>query len=197
MAWNNRWTDAQPLYAKAEHLFDSQREPSKAIYAAISQLPPDESVSLRSNILRVREALELPAAQDAETRLRLLTVLGGFEIDYDAAQARATWQEVERLALKQGHLAQATRAVGNQGIAAFILGDTETAKDQVTKAWGLSKVERDPAATVRYASVFGVGLVQVHRYKEALTPLNEAIRLAALHLRLLRPPSPSTARSTR
>ena len=53
LAWNNRWTDAQPLYAKAEHLFDSQHEPSKALYAAISQLPPDESVSLRSNILRV------------------------------------------------------------------------------------------------------------------------------------------------
>ncbi len=46
----------------------SQREPSKALYAAISQLPPDESVSLRSNILRVREALQLPAAQDPETK---------------------------------------------------------------------------------------------------------------------------------
>ncbi len=187
LAWNSRWAEAQPIYAKAQQLFEIQRQPSKALYAAISQLPPDESVSLRRNILRVREALQLPAAQDPETKLRLLTILGGFEIDYDAAQARATWQEVERLALKQGHLAQATRAVGDQGIAAFILGDTETAKDQVTKAWGLSKVERDPAATVRYASVFGVGLVQVRRYKEALTPLNEAIRLAALHPEIASP----------
>jgi len=67
---------------------------------------------------------------------------------------------------------------GEQGIAAFILGDTETAKKQVVRAWGLSKVERDPAATVRYASVFGAGLVQLHRYKEALTPLDQAIKIA-------------------
>lgn len=187
LAWNNRWADAQPLYAKAQHLFDAQHRPSKALYAAVSQLPPDESVSLRSNILRVTEALQLPEAQDPETRLRLLTIRGGFEIDYDAAQARSTWQEVERLALKQGHLALATRAVGDQGIAAFILGDTETAKDQVTKAWSLSKVERDPAATVRYASVFGVGLVQFHRYKEALTPLNEAIKIAAQNPQIASP----------
>jgi tetratricopeptide (TPR) repeat protein len=68
--------------------------------------------------------------------------------------------------------------MGEQGIAAFILGDTETAKKRVIRAWMLSKVERDTASTVRYESVFGAGLVQIHRYKEALTPLNEAIKLA-------------------
>ena len=178
LAWNNRWTEAQPLFAKAQSLFEQQKRPSKALYAAVSQLVSDETVSLRSNILRATEALSLPEALDPETRLRILTVRGGFEIDYDAGEALSTWQEVERLALKQGHVALATRAVGNQGIAAFILGDTETAKIQVEKAWSLSKLERDPAATVRYASVFGVGLVQLHRYKEALNPLNEAIKLA-------------------
>src|SRR6202034_3158889 len=85
------------------------------------------------------------------------------------------------VALKQGQIALATRAEGEQGIAAFLLGDTETAKNQVVRAWELSMVERDPAATVRYASVFGAGLVQLHRYKEALTPLNDAIKLAASH----------------
>jgi len=72
----------------------------------------------------------------------------------------------------------ASRAEGEQGIAAFILGDTDTAKKQVVKAWVLSKLERDPAATVRYASVFGAGLVQLHRFKEALTPLDQAIKTA-------------------
>ena len=76
------------------------------------------------------------------------------------------------------HYELATRATGEQGIAAFILGDTETAKSQVLRAWALSKVEHDPAATVRYASVFGSGLVQIHRFKEALTPLNQAIKIA-------------------
>ena len=89
-----------------------------------------------------------------------------------------TWQEIQRLAFKKGQVQLATRAVGEQGIAAFLLGDTTTAKKQVVRAWGLSKVERDPAATVRYASVFGAGLVQVHDYKEALTFLDQAIKLA-------------------
>jgi CHAT domain-containing protein len=101
------------------------------------------------------------------------------EINYDASQARSTWHDVGALAVSLHHYKLATRAEGEQGIAAFILGDTETAKKQVLKAWGLSKVERDPAATVRYASMFGAGLVQIHRYKEALMPLNQAIKLAA------------------
>ena len=100
------------------------------------------------------------------------------ETNYDAGQARSTWEEVKALALKQRHFELASRAEGEQGIAAFILGDTDTAKKQVVRAWGLSKVEHDPAATVRYASVFGAGLVQLRRYKEALTPLDQAIKIA-------------------
>ncbi len=93
---------------------------------------------------------------------------------------RATWAGIETLALRLGHVQLASRAEGEQGIAAFILGDTDAAKKQVVRAWGLSKVERDPAATVRYASVFGAGLVQIHRFREALGPLNEAIRIATV-----------------
>jgi tetratricopeptide (TPR) repeat protein len=63
-------------------------------------------------------------------------------------------------------------------ISAFLAGDIDTAKKQVVEAWTLSKVERDPAATIRYASVFGTCLNQVHRYKEAFTFLNQAIELA-------------------
>lgn len=100
------------------------------------------------------------------------------EINYDATDAHTTWHEIERLALSQGEFRLSTRAVGEQGISAFLLGDAVTAKNQVLRAWGLSQVEHDPAAIVRYASVFGGGLVQLHRYKEALTPLNKAIALA-------------------
>ncbi|HTF72373.1 MAG TPA: hypothetical protein VK638_57870, partial [Edaphobacter sp.] len=49
--------------------------------------------------------------------------------------------------MKLHHYALATRATGEQGIAAFILGDTETAKSQVIRAWALSKAENDSAAT--------------------------------------------------
>lgn len=178
LAWGNRWTDAQPLFLKAEQLFIQQHNPSKALYAKVSQIPPDESGSIPAKILGLTQDLEKGEAQDPETRLRILTIRGMLETNYDAAQARSTWEEIKQLAWKHGHFELASRAEGEQGIAAFILGDTDTAKKQVIRAWGLSKVEHDPAATVRYASVFGAGLVQLHRYKEALTPLDQAIEIA-------------------
>jgi len=148
LAWGNLWVPAAPLYAKAERLFVAEKRPAKALYAEVSQIPPDESGSVPAKILQLTRDLARPAAQNAETRLRILTIRGMLETNYDAGQARVTWEDVKTLALKQGHLELATRAEGEQGIAAFLLGDTETAKKLVVRAWGLSKVERDPAATV-------------------------------------------------
>jgi hypothetical protein len=178
LSWGNRWAEAQPIYAKASQLFRFQNRSSKALYAAVSEIPANESVSAPAAILKLGQDLAKPEAQDPETKLRILTIRGMLQINYDAAEARATWHDVYSLAIKLHHYELATRAEGEQGIAAFILGDTDTAKKQVVRAWGLSKVERDPAATVRYASVFGAGLVHLHRYKEALTPLDQAIKIA-------------------
>src|SRR5271154_7541187 len=178
LAWGNRWADALPLYQRAQQLYSKQHQPSKALYAQVSQSPPNESVSIPATLWALTQDLSRPEAADPETKLRILTIRGMLETNYDASEARSTWQEVATLAVKLHHYELATRATGEQGIAAFILGDTETAKRQVIRAWGLSKVENDPAATVRYASVFGAGLVQIHRFKEALAPLNQAIKIA-------------------
>ena len=181
LAWGNRWADALPLYQKAEQLYTSQHELSKALYAQVSQIPPNESVSIPATLWALTQDLARPEAADPETRLRILTIRGMLETNYNASEARSTWRDVAALAMRLHHYELATRATGEQGIAAFILGDTETAKAQVIRAWELSKVENDPAATVRYASVFGAGLVQLHRFKEALTPLNQAIKIAETH----------------
>ena len=69
------------------------------------------------------------------------------------------------------------RAIGEQGIAAFLLGDIATAKKNVVKAWTVAKVA-DPAAHIRYASVYGTGLVELQKYCEALGPLDEAIKVS-------------------
>ncbi len=178
LSWTNRWALAQPVYARAAGLFRQENQPAKVLYAEASELPADESTSVAAKILQLNDDLRSDAAQEPATHLRILTIKGMLETNYDAGQALATWREVARLALKQGEFRLATRAGGEQGIAAFILGDTNTAKSQVVRAWALSEAERDPAATVRYASVFGAGLVQIHRYKEALQPLEKAISIA-------------------
>ena len=180
MAWNNRWIEAEPLYRRAEALFREQSKASKALYAQVSQIPPNaEASSLPSTIWTLSQDLQHPEAADPETRLRILVILGMTEINYDAASAHKTWVQVERLARQQHHYLLASRAVGEQGISAFLLGDTSTAKKQVVTAWGLAKMLHDPAARVRYASVYGAGLVELRRYKEALNPLDEAIKTAA------------------
>ena len=122
--------------------------------------------------------LALPEAQEPETRLRVLTILGMLEVNYDAGMARATWADVETLAIRQHHYLLASRAVGEQGIAAFLLGDIATAKKNVVKAWFIAKTT-DPGAHIRYASMYGAGLVEMRKYKEALGPLDEAIKIAA------------------
>ena len=116
-------------------------------------------------------------AHNPETRLRILTILGMLEVNYDSGMARQTWAEVEHLAIRQHHFLLASRAVGEQGIAAFLLGDITTAKKDVVRAWIVAKVA-DPGAHIRYASMYGAGLVELHKYKEALGPLNEAIKVA-------------------
>jgi hypothetical protein len=42
-------------------------------------------------ILKLTQDLTLPAARDPETRLRILTIRGMIEVNYDAAMARDTW----------------------------------------------------------------------------------------------------------
>ena len=179
MSWLNDWIGAEPLYRQAELQFTQRHQLSKALYARVSEMPAhsESSMSFPVQIALLTHDLTLPEAHDSETRLRILTILGMLEVNYDSAMARKTWEEVEALALRQHHYLLASRAIGEQGIAAFLLGDIATAKKNVVKAWMVAKAA-DPGARIRYASMYGAGLVELHKYSEALGPLNEAIKVA-------------------
>lgn len=179
MAWLNNWIGAAPLYHQAEIGFLARHQLRRALYARVSQMPAhsESSTSLPSQITELNADLRLPQAKNSATRLRILTILGMFETNYDAGMARRTWAKVESLAIRQGHFLLASRAVGEQGIAAFLQGDISTAKRDVLWAWAVAKID-DPAAQIRYASVYGAGLVALKKYRQALKPLNHAIRVA-------------------
>jgi CHAT domain-containing protein len=180
LSWLNSWIAADPLYRQAEAEFLRKGELSKALYARVSQVPAhsESSTTIPSQIRALRRDLDLPEAHEPETRLRILTILGMLETNYDASMARQTWFEIQSLAMQRHHYLLASRAAGEQGIAAFLLGDLATAKKDVEKAWVVAKVA-DPAAHIRYASMYGTGLVELHKYNEALGPLDEAIKVAA------------------
>lgn len=178
-SWDNNWIAAEPLYRQAELRFNQQHEISKALYAHVSEVPAqsESSISVPAQLAELTADLSLPQARDPETRLRILTILGMLEVNYDSAMARSTWAQIEALAKQRHHYLLASRAIGEQGIAAFLLGDIATAKKNVVKAWTVAKVF-DPAAHIRYASVYGTGLVELQKYGEALGPLDEAIKVS-------------------
>ncbi len=180
LSWLNSWIAAAPLYHQAELEFIKHGDASRALYAHVSQVlaQSESSRTIPSQIAELRGDLNRPEASDPETRLRILTILGMLETNYDASMARDTWSQVESVSLRRQHYLLASRAIGEQGIAAFLLGDLATAKKDVEKAWMVAKVA-DPAAHIRYASMYGTGLVELHKYKEALGPLNEAINVAS------------------
>lgn len=180
LSWKNQWVDAAPIYARAERLFAKENRPSQALYAHVSQfIPRAESEEIPVLLVELQQDLALPAAQEPETRLRILVIQGMIETNYNAALASKTWRQVQILAGQQHHYLLMARAMGEQGIAAFLLGDITTAKKLVVRAWIVAKYLHDPAAQVRYASVYGAGLVEMHRYDEAVHVLDGAINTAA------------------
>jgi len=179
LSWANQWIEAKPLYQRAEHLLMQQHRDAEALYARVSQVPADSELgSLPVQISTLSADLALPGAQNPKTRLRILEIRGMLETNYDSGLARTTWQQVGEMAKSQHRYMLASRAIGEQGIASFLLGDFASAKKQVLTAWGVAKYLGDPAARVRYASVYGAGLVELHHYQEALGPLDEAIGVA-------------------
>jgi CHAT domain-containing protein len=178
-AWLNDWFGAAPLYARAEALFRKRGDSAHALYAHVSQIPPRiETSSLPALIREIDGYLTNPAASAPDVQLRILTVKGMAEINYDATAAKNTWSAVEKLANDQHHFLLASRASGEQGILAFLLGNIAEAKNRVVKAYAIAKYLRDRAARIRYAEVFGSGLVELRRYDEGLHWLDEAIDMA-------------------
>lgn len=182
LAWNGQWFAAAPLFRQAEKKFTVERNEPKALYAQVSQIPAyGEAASLADTIYALTQDLKKPEAADPETRLRILEVRGMIENNYDASLARQTWSQVAILARDRGHFLLASRALGEEGISAFLLGDTATAKKEVLAAWGVAKIFHDVPAQVRYASLYGAGMVELHRYQQGLKPLNAAIAMARAH----------------
>ena len=87
MSWLNSWIAAEPLYRRAELEFTRRHQLSGALYARVSEMPAlsESSTTIPSQIAVLRHDLSLPAARDPETRLRILTILGMLEANYDAA----------------------------------------------------------------------------------------------------------------
>ena len=182
MAWNNDWSGAAPLYAKAEILFRAKRDAPHALYAQVSRVPLlMETTGLPSLIAELNGDLKRPAASDTDVRVRIHEVKGRCEEEYDAGLAANTFAQVQSLAFARHRLYLAFRASGERGIMLFTLGKFDEAKGLVMRAYGVARFLHDPAAHVRFASMIGRGLTQMGRPKQALKYLDEAITTQKQH----------------
>jgi CHAT domain-containing protein len=188
MAFNNNWIGAAPLYHSAERKFLAKADVADALYAKASQIPAVmASRPLPDLISETNQLLTRPGGQDPRVRLRILVVKGMLELEYDAALAKDTWQRVEQSANALGEHRLASRASGEQGILAFLLGDVAEAERRVKRAYFAAKLMMDRPAEVRYASLIGRGIVEFGRYQESLRYLDHAIDLAESHPEIAKP----------
>jgi hypothetical protein len=90
-AWLNDWINAAPVYHRAELLYQQRNDPAKALYAHVSQvMATSEMSSFAPQIASLTDDLQVLAARDPETRLRILTIRGMLETNYDAGLATKT-----------------------------------------------------------------------------------------------------------
>lgn len=150
----NGWFAVEPLCRLAELHFIQRSPLSKALSARASEMPPgcEPSISFPVQITLPTHDPNFPEEREPEAGRRVLTILGMLEVNFDSAMARRIWAEAEAVAVSRHHYLLASGAVGNQAIAAFILGYIETAKKNLVRSWIAAKTA-DPAVPVRCASV--------------------------------------------
>lgn len=197
MAFNNNWISAAPLYRRAESKFRAKGDNAHALYAEASQIPAVMESRPLPDLIGVTDGLmRRHTAEDQRVRLRILTIKGMLELEYDAGLAKTTWAEVEKQAKQLGEWRLASRASGEQGILAFLLGNVAEATSRVKKAYAMAKVLRDRPAEVRYASLIGRGIVEFGRYQESLAYLDRAISTAEAHPEIAKPMMAYEAKAT-
>jgi CHAT domain-containing protein len=179
--WLNNPLEAQPLYARAERLFESRGDRRNAFYSRVSQIPAEtESRNLEDLSGELKQDLNQPFLKhDPYLRLRLLVVKGEVDLNLDTRAARPVWQDVESLATSLGEYSLASRASGELGILAFLDGKGEEAKWRVGKALLYAKVVKDVGAQIRYLAMIGQGLVEVGHPEDGSKYLDAALEKAA------------------
>lgn len=177
----SNWKAAAPLYKKLESTFHQQGKASLELYAKVSQIPAyteSATTPISEWLSQADQALKLPAAQDARTRLRILEIKAQIENNYDATLAYKTWRNVEQIASEQHDWTLENRAYGEEAIGLFLLGDIAAARKHAFLGHKKTYLLGDSNGRMRLAALIGAGMVQFRSYEGALGYLDQAISIA-------------------
>jgi CHAT domain-containing protein/tetratricopeptide (TPR) repeat protein len=183
LSWVWNWPRAEPLYARAEQLFQERGDARDETYARVGWIRA-QSQSASMSWVDVSELLgrqlELPVVKsDPKLRLWCLAAKGYTDLEIDPESAKRAWTEARRIAKSLGEPEWEARATGELGTIAFLEGDNIRAGKMVGSALLSAMASGDEGEEVRSLEMLGNGFVEVHRYAEALDFFDHAIKIRA------------------
>lgn len=179
-AWLFNWPQAEPLYVRAEQLFEKEGDKRDEIYARVGRIrAQSETMSYVDVSNMIGQALNDPVTQ-VHPRLRLwcLAEKGYTDIEISPTATKWDWTQALKLAKGLGDRGWEERATGELGIIAFLQGDSRTAARMVGGALLSAIASGDAGGQVRFLEMLGNGFNVVQRYEEALAFFNRAITIA-------------------
>jgi len=177
------WYDAEPLYVEAEKGFALAGDERNALFARVSRLRGEMQMrALPELVDEIDSILATDVAKnDKALRLRCLIVRGDVDLEIDAPGAQSDWASALALAGELGDRKWQSRAQGELGMIAFILGDTGTALSQVTQALVAANATGDIGAQIRYCAAIATGLHLSAEYEQAIKYFDIALAIASKH----------------
>ena len=192
LAWLKNWQAAEPFFAKAEALYRANGDSRNELYARISRIRGElQRRGLFETSASLDSVLDDPLVKnDAQLRLRCLTVKGDVDLDFDTDLAARDWTEALAVAKNLGDPAWINRANGELGIISFLHGDYRTGTLQVMGALTQSQKLNDLGGQIRYLTLIGQGLIQLGRYDQAIAMFDQAMAVGQGNPDLSRPVMP-------
>jgi CHAT domain-containing protein len=175
------WSDAGPLFAQAEQLFEAQGDKRDALYARLGHTRATmEELSLPQTSQQLATKLETNSLLKSDPRLRVfaLSVKGDIDGELDAAPMRRDWEDVYELAKVLNDPKLENRASGEIGFAAFLEGEMGEARHRVAGALLKAQATGDVGAQIRYLAAIGTAQVLAGNTDDALGYFDKALKVA-------------------
>jgi CHAT domain-containing protein len=175
------WSDAGPLFAKAEQIYMQRGDSRNALYARFGRIRSTmEQLSLPEISEQLGDELDQNPLLRVDNQLRLfcLIVRGDIDAELDAAPMRRDWEAALKIAQELGDKKWQNRASGEIGFSMFLEGDMTPARQRVGSALMEAMAMHDAGAQIRYLAAIGQGLVLLGSYDEGLDYLDKAMKIA-------------------
>ncbi len=177
------WYDAEPLYAQAELAFRDSGDRRNTFFAQVSRLRGEMQIRAFPDLIQSIDSILASdiAKSDKRLRLRCLIVRGDVNLEMDTPAAKEDWEAALALATDIGDPKWQSRAKGELGMIAFMLGDTKAAFAKVSQALFTARIAGDIGAEIRYYSAIATGLGLTAEYEQAIRYFDLALNTAAKH----------------